>query len=368
MAINILNKMDYNKLITWLKDKKLYPVVEQNYLYFVRIFRELLKIDNENIFIMGDLGYESKRVAALMLGCYSMAAEKLGLNFKIGMQDPKLVGEKADSSMIQEMLKLEDESVLAICVSGKIGAMDKIGKSFRKFAKQHNHRFVSTSSLESLPTSKFQYMISSIAIDYAKLKEKGRVVKKILDNGKEVHLYTRKGTDLIFDIKDVVAVSNDGDYSLPGAGGNIPAGEVYMPCNEGGVNGNLVIDGSLRTRETTYLLTKPVTLTIENGSVVKIKGEKAEMLEKSLLWGEETSKRPETVRMIGELGIGINPNARIIGPTIINEKTLGTAHVAIGNNYWFGGTIYSKIHLDHVITEPMIKVDNKAINGILMKI
>ena len=150
MAINILiNKMNHNKLITWLKAENLYSTVEQNYPHFERIFRELLKIDNEEVLLIGDLGYKNNKVSALMLGCYSMAADKLGLDFKISVQNPKLIGERADHEMVQEMLCLKDESVLAVCLSGKFGTMDEIGKSFRKFAKQHKHRFVSTTSLAS---------------------------------------------------------------------------------------------------------------------------------------------------------------------------------------------------------------------------
>ena len=80
-------------------------------------------------------------------------------------------------------------------------------------------------------------------------------------------------------------------------------------------------------------------------------------------WAYNTSKNPDGVKMIGELGIGINPDASLIGPTIINEKLLGTAHVAIGSNYWFGGNIYAKIHLDQVFRKPKIEADGKAINS-----
>ena len=85
------------------------------------------------------------------------------------------------------------------------------------------------------------------------------------------------------------------------------------------------------------------------------------MLEQTLLNAEKRAKHPWGIRRIGELGIGINEKARICGPTIINEKTLGTAHIALGSNAWFGGNIYAIVHLDQVFKDPKIWVDGQRI-------
>ncbi|MFH1664411.1 MAG: aminopeptidase, partial [archaeon] len=52
--------------------------------------------------------------------------------------------------------------------------------------------------------------------------------------------------------------------------------------------------------------------------------------------------------------------AKIIGVVLEDEKVLGTAHLAIGNNTSMtGGTTYSEIHLDGVFTKPTIWLDGK---------
>ena len=85
------------------------------------------------------------------------------------------------------------------------------------------------------------------------------------------------------------------------------------------------------------------------------------MVEETLAEAEKKAQFPERVRLIGELGIGINPGARVVGATIIDEKVLGTAHVAIGSNYWYGGQIKTIIHLDQVFKDPEIYVDGEKL-------
>ena len=143
----------------------------------------------------------------------------------------------------------------------------------------------------------------------------------------------------------------------------MPAGEVYIPPRaKKDIHGKVVIDGSIRTHEGTFILKRPITLTIENDEVINIAGFKqARMLEQSLQKIVLKSKYGWGVKRIGELGIGINPKAKIVGVTIVDEKSLGTAHVAIGSNAWFGGTIYAINHYDQVFKKPKIYVDDKIL-------
>ena len=174
----------------------------------------------------------------------------------------------------------------------------------------------------------------------------------------DIHVTTPAGTD--FHITELgIPISSDGDYRTPGTGGNLPAGEVFVPVEN--CNGVLVIDGSVRTEKDTYLSTKAV-LVVENGVVVHVEGEREAMaLLKSLHDAKARSEYPERVSRVCEFGIGLNHNAVITGTTILDEKALGTAHIAIGSNYWFGGKNKTIIHYDQVFRDPTIIVDGEKI-------
>ena len=105
-----------------------------------------------------------------------------------------------------------------------------------------------------------------------------------------------------------------------------------------------------------------LALWILRSSLPEIKGsEEAKELEKTLKWAASVAKNPGNVRRICELGIGLNPKASIIGAMIVDDKSLGTAHIGIGSNYWFGGNIYAIIHLDQVFKNPKIYLDGKLL-------
>ena len=99
------------------------------------------------------------------------------------------------------------------------------------------------------------------------------------------------------------------------------------------------------------------------GEIIDIKGEdEAKILEQSFEKYINQAKYPWGIKRIGEIGIGISEGASLIPVTIVSEKVLGTAHVGIGSNAWFGGTIYAISHMDQVFKNPRIYLDNKKID------
>ncbi|MCX7668312.1 MAG: hypothetical protein N2Z84_05225, partial [Atribacterota bacterium] len=65
--------------------------------------------------------------------------------------------------------------------------------------------------------------------------------------------------------------------------------------------------------------------------------------------------------VVGELGIGTNPKARITGNILEDEKAFRTVHVALGMNVDMGGAIESKTHNDGIICNPTVKFDGTVI-------
>ncbi|MBW2995348.1 aminopeptidase [Candidatus Woesearchaeota archaeon] len=354
--------MEYTDLMQFLEKENLFDYVKDNSFYFQNIIKNCLGTTEGDILIISDLGKNNCRASILTAASYYNAAKRLGLTPKLVLQDIKMKGERAGQEVIDALANLDHKTTIIIATSGYLGSTHEVTKAFRKFCKKFKHKFVSTTGLLELPTRKFTRLIECMNIDYKEMKKRAKTIKNVLNNGKTLRIQTMAGTDVVAGIEGMKAVMNIGLYLKPGQGGNLPAGEVYIPPEPGTVNGKVVIDGSLRHNKGTALLKKPVTFTIENGTVVDIEETpQSKNLINTLEEAEKRAKYPENVRKVSEFGFGINPRASIIGPNLINEKTLGTAHIALGSNAWFGGTIYSIIHLDQVFRKPKIIVDDKLL-------
>lgn len=178
-----------------------------------------------------------------------------------------------------------------------------------------------------------------------------------MQNASDVHITTASGTDFKMSIKGRPVRPDTGQFSAPGAHGNLPAGECYVAPLEDSANGLLVVDKSFPG----ILIEEPIRMTFENGRVVSIEGgEEAEHLKATIQAGE---KQPngEGCRTIAELGIGTNPKARLTGATITDEKVMGTIHIAIGHNQGtYGGVNAAPIHMDGVVGDAMLMIDGKT--------
>ena len=342
--------------------KELQERVDKHSSKFCKVMKNCLKVKNEEILIISDYGTKDKQLAAMAGYGYHNAAVKKGFKSRIVFQDTKKGFMMADPHVVDALRRLNKESIVILSLSNKLGRLGELGKSFRLFCKDNGFRFVSASGLGGVNSSKFDLFMEAIDVNYSRMKKHGLKIKSKLDKAKEIRILTDKGTDLIFNVEGKEAVANVGDYKGAGSGGNIPAGEVYIaPQGFTGVNGVAVIDGSMRCDEGTTLIREPLKLHIEEGRIVRMEGMHKGMLEKTLVRREDRAKYPERVRMIGELGIGINPKAVLTGNSVLDEKVLGTAHIAIGSNYWFGGDIRTILHLDQVMMNPKIYLDGKEL-------
>src|SRR3989338_6693791 len=354
--------METLESLKWLKENNLYDTASKISLYLKRIFTPCLAVKDEKVLIVGDIGYENRNVAALLSGAYYIAAEQLNLDAKLILQKVKARGDVSDEDVINSLSDLKSGNIIILNMSDKLGNIQELGKSFRRWASKKNHRFISTMSLGDLATSNIGLILNAIDVNYKPLQAHHDEIRQRLENANEIHATTPAGTDLYYDKSGIKAIAADGNYTTPGTGGNLPAGEIYCPPNGRKVEGKVVIDGSSRTHDHTILIKKPIELTIENGDIVEVKGgEEAKQLENTLKWAASVAKNPGNLRRICELGIGLNPNASIIGAMIVDDKTLGTAHIGIGSNYWFGGSIYAIIHLDQVFKNPKIYLDGELL-------
>jgi aminopeptidase len=206
----------------------------------------------------------------------------------------------------------------------------------------------------------------TVPVDYSKMRAVAGKLKEILDDGNEVRVTSPGGTDATVDIAGRRAHADDGNFTLPGMGGNLPAGEVYISPVVRGVSGIIVIDGTITLSPGSVIPKKPIRLEMKDGYVSKITGgEDARKLIKVIGKGEEMARekglkdQERNARHIGELGIGINPKAKMTGILLEDEKLSKTVHFAIGSN--FDHDAEAMIHLDGLVMNPDVWVDGRQI-------
>jgi leucyl aminopeptidase (aminopeptidase T) len=198
--------------------------------------------------------------------------------------------------------------------------------------------------------------------------EKRPLVEKIASKMSEssfVKVTTKTGTNFSMRIDERPTHALHNVCHDPGTMGSPPDVEVYVAPLEEYTSGVVFIDGAINLPEF-GLVTYPVRLEIENGVVTNIDGREEAKLFSQLL---ESFEDPNMYR-VGELGIGLNPDAELVGNPLIDEGVLGTAHIALGLNYTYGGKIKNaKTHIDCVFRDPTIELDGVQIivNGELTK-
>ena len=228
-------------------------------------------------------------------------------------------------------------------------------------------------------------MNRTAAIDYKELQSRCSSLTEIFKGAVSVRVTAPAGTDLIIPVNGRALLSDDGDFSKPGTGGNIPAGEVFISPVVGGsqlksedgtvleqqsdgCEGTIVYDGSMTFSDGDSILETPITCKVSAGYVTEITGgAEARRLLKTIVEAElrpfvleKEGKLPKgqaeiykkNARNIGELGIGLNPAANITGNMLEDEKAFHTCHFAIGENY--DNDAPSLIHLDGVVRDPTI--------------
>lgn len=213
-------------------------------------------------------------------------------------------------------------------------------------------------------------MNRTAAIDYKELQNRCKKLDGDFNDAVLVHVTSAGGTDITVPVTNRKLMFDDGDFSKPGTGGNIPAGEVFISPVVGGCEGTIVFDGSMTFADGDSILETPIKCKVSKGFVTDITGgaEALRLLKtiteaelRSMVY-EKEKKLPEgqgviykkNARNIGELGIGLNPAATITGNMLEDEKAFRTCHFAIGENY--DNDAPSLIHLDGVVRSPTITI------------
>ena len=275
------------------------------------------------------------------------------------------------------------------CVIGAIGAEpdvlismshDKLGKDIKAIKEPYEYRgqkinntfhyLLKSEKTRSFwsPSTTLEMFKTMVPVDFIRMKKEALWIKEIFDRAESIRVTAPGGTDISIDVKDRKGMMDDGDFSTPGSGGNLPAGETFISPEVGSAEGTIVFDGSISSYNGIIVIEEPIRVEYKKGFAVSITGgtEAKELLktitlaEENALIYEKEGKLPagagqsykKNARNLGELGIGLNPAASITGNMLGDEKVYETCHFAIGSNY--DDDAEALIHLDGLVLNPSV--------------
>jgi len=278
----------------------------------------------------------------------------------------------ADPAVL-EAIRTEPDVIISIC-RGRIGKdpygmqIGYIGRNAQKYSHIYDKVLDGDKRTRSFwsPGCTREIFERGVAIDYAALRKNAKNLKEKVDAGKEVRVTSPGGTDVRFSIDGRKGHYDDGDFSKPGMGGNLPTGEVYMSPANGTTEGVIVFDGTVDLDSYAEKPDAPVKVKFENGYATMITGgETAKKLDNILNQSAELARSKGLVdevkntRHLGELGIGLNPKARMSCNVLEDEKVGGTVHFAIGMN--LENDAHALIHLDCLVLKPDVYIDGERV-------
>jgi len=199
----------------------------------------------------------------------------------------------------------------------------------------------------TMPGVTREMMEGSMLADYAEIERAAENLAGKLRGAEEVRVTSKSGTDLSLDVKGVEWRRDSGICRDPKCYTNLPAGEIYLAPRTG--DGTLSVDGSMSGLG---VLDEPVEIEFRDGEATRIGNEELRSL---------VEEAGECGRNLAEFGIGLNPEAILIGNVLQDEKVKGTIHVALGDNTGFGGDVDCTMHLDGVVIRSAVEADGERI-------
>lgn len=189
----------------------------------------------------------------------------------------------------------------------------------------------------------------AMTADYGKVEKLTAKITKMLTKAEKARI-EKEGRVLHIGLKGREGVPSPGVYREPGKCGNLPSGEAYIAPLEEDSEGEMLIDGSMVG---IGKLDSPLHMVISGGKLRSVTGEHSEKLDVLL--------KNEVNGTLCELGIGTNEAAILNGVILEDEKVYGTVHIAFGTNTSFGGVNKAECHMDGIILNPTLYLDDTLV-------
>ena len=286
--------------------------------------------------------------AAASGAAFYQGARELGLQVVHVIMPPRLKG-TPDVSVLGELVFRKCDVYIAITSAGT-----------RSITHSRARQEASNAGARglTLPSVTEEMLLrDAVAADYEAIARGTERLASALNGTGTLRVTSEGGTDLMLDVHGGEWFPERGLCDRPGDFSNLPGGEVSIaPVN---AEGMLVVDGSINPLGR---LESPLEIVIKERRIVSIKGNRAQELI-SFLEGFG----PDAFN-VAEIGIGMNPMARLCGTVLEDEKILGTIHIGVGDNSHMGGKSLGRIvavdmHIDGVVvSNPKLYADGSVID------
>ena len=208
----------------------------------------------------------------------------------------------------------------------------------------------------SMPGVTEDGFLRTMSVDMDRLVSLTNRVADRVASARTARVTTALGTDMTYKLGHPVATL-DGMVQKPGDLDTFPPGLFLSVPQLGSASGVAVVDGAITQ---IGRVSAPVTMTFERGRLTKTTGGSEAARLTQLL----ASLDDDNAYSFAAWGIGTNAGAALLGedPSFEGERVFGWTHVSTGSNATFpGGTVQAKIHLDGLISQPTIYLDDQMI-------
>lgn len=192
----------------------------------------------------------------------------------------------------------------------------------------------------------------ALHVDFHAISPVAEILGRHLTRAGRLTISSDIGTELSVNIENRTANVCPGWCDGPGTMASPPDAETNVAPIEYSANGTLVVDGSIPFPGL-GVLDEPVVLTLQQGRIVSGHGKKFADVMKVL-----NQDPTGNSCLLAEVGIGLNPEARLCNSMLEDEGAIGTIHFGFGSNHTIGGTIKASQHIDMVITNPTMAADD----------
>jgi len=194
----------------------------------------------------------------------------------------------------------------------------------------------------------------AMTADFFAIRERAERLAALWRGTRETRVTSPAGTDLRATVTGREPVAwQTGICRKPGEVSALPGGEVSLPPIEGTAQGIVVWE---RVASDLGALREPIRIEVRAGRATAIDGGASAARLRDIV---------ATVRdadNIGEIGIGLNPAARIADEITEAKKAFGTVHIALGDSAnEYGGLVESDVHLDGLVMAPTVEFDGRPI-------